>query len=62
MDKFTRNPNDSNKGLDTRKFMISVGVALVLMFLAALLVVGTHEHSLLWGVTHPKRATATTPE
>ncbi len=62
MSQINRNPHDVNKGLNTRTFMISVCIALVLIFIAAFFVVGTHERSLLWGVSHPKRSSATTPE
>ncbi|MDP9038330.1 MAG: hypothetical protein M3O02_03525 [Acidobacteriota bacterium] len=57
-----RNPNDPNKGMNTRKFLISVCVALVLMFVVAFFVVGTNQRSLLHGTTHPKPTSAATPE
>ncbi|GAC1415391.1 MAG: hypothetical protein NVSMB62_02930 [Acidobacteriaceae bacterium] len=49
MNTTDRDANESNYGMNTRKFLLSVCAALVLLFLAALFWVGTHQGSALWG-------------
>lgn len=57
-----RHPNDPNKGLDTRKFMISVVVALVVILVASILFVKSRQNTMMKGIAHPKPTSANTPE
>lgn len=60
--KINRDPNDPNKGMDTRKFMISVVVALVLILVVAVIFLKTRQNTMMRGITRPAPTSSATPE
>jgi hypothetical protein len=62
MDGMNRNPNDPNKGLNTRTYMISIVVALVIIFVGSLLFIKSRQDTMMKGIAHPKPTSANTPE
>ena len=61
MDGINRNPNDTNKGMNTRKFLVSVIIALFVILIGSLFVVKSRQNTMMRGIAHPKPTSAATP-
>lgn len=48
--------------MNTRKFMISVIVALFVILVASVLVVKSRQNTMMRGIAHPAPTSSTTPE
>lgn len=54
--------HDDPQQMDWRKFAISVVVALVVILIASVIVLKIRQNTIMKGITHPARTSATTPE
>lgn len=62
VDRINRGTSGPNNGMNTRKFMISVIVALFVILVASVLVVKSRQNTMMRGIAHPAPTSSTTPE
>lgn len=55
-------PQSRKKGMNSRKFLISVGIALVLLFVVFFAFIGIRQHRIMHGILHPRPTSSATPE